>query len=782
MAERKHKAAQWRAAQGFWVGFLLLVFITFVLLLTTGCGGAASATSSGNGTDSFAPAVAISPTTLPNGTQGSSYTSTLSATGGTEPYHWLVSAGALPAGLALSSHGTLSGTPSLAANYSFTVKVQDSSAPAQTATQGYKIQIGAGPRGSSGNTLSVATSSLPAGTQNVTYNAALSAAGGTPPYSWTITSGSLPSGLNLSSNGEISGTPTLAEQSAFTVEVKDAVGDSASAPLQLQVTAANAGVSWYVRPDGGTRYSANVPTGQCDGQADAPYPGKGSNQHCAFKDYRYLYSDGTYNNKAWVISGGDTVMVRGGPWRVGQNGPNPQDYFGNDPGDPYDAFNPTIPSGTPSQHTRILGENYAQCTAKTQLFGGYAVAAVMNLKGAQYVDVQCLEITDHAQCTRVGTPAYPSQCNSSYPLDDYAGSGMVTDAHTHDVVLQDLDIHGLTSRAVIGAIGGLITVNRVRMAYNGAAGWDFDDGNGTPSVNGLVTASYLTVEWNGCNEEYPITDAYPAISCYDDNSGGYGDGVGTPNTPLNFTCDHCMFRYNTQDGFDLLHVSGSDITVTNTASYGNMGQQYKLGAMTNILFQNSLAVTNCRRMAASFPGAPASYNQYLSDFCRAAGDGFAINLALGGILTLQNNSVVGYSATTFDIGCGGSDCSASSMIFENNIVLGYSNPNYNSGQYPGLFYFGSGIGSNQFTSRSHNIYLNVSNSGCPSTGFPDEFCVDPLFVNEPSTYVDEASFDNFSFVPSTGSPAVGAGIQVPGLTSDYAGNNRPIPPSIGALE
>ena len=124
------------------------------------------------------------------------------------------------------------------------------------------------------------------------------------------------------------------------------------------------------------------------------------------------------------------------------------------------------------------------------------------------------------------------------------------------------------------------------------------------------------------------------------------------------------------------------------------------------------------------------------------------------------------------------------MIFENNIVLGYSNPNYNSGQYPGLFYFyfGSGIGSNQFTSRSHNIYLNVRNSGCSSTGFPDEFCVDPLFVNEPLTYVDEATLDNLNFIPSTGSPAVSAGVQISGLTSDYAGNNRPNPPSIGALE
>jgi len=122
------------------------------------------------------------------------------------------------------------------------------------------------------------------------------------------------------------------------------------------------------------------------------------------------------------------------------------------------------------------------------------------------------------------------------------------------------------------------------------------------------------------------------------------------------------------------------------------------------------------------------------------------------------------------------------MTFENNIVLGYSIPNYNAGHYPGLFYCESGIGPGQFTSRNHNIHLNVRNSGCPSTGFPDEFCVDPMFVNEPPAYMDEATFDNFDFTPATGSPVVDAGIQIPGLTTDYTGNIRPNPPSIGALE
>src|SRR6266705_3708377 len=88
--------------------------------------------------------------------------------------------------------------------------------------------------------------------------------------------------------------------------------------------------TWYVRKDGGTRYSVRAKTGQCDGKEDAPYHGKGVNQHCAFNDYRYLWDDQTYNNRAWVISGGDTVIIRGGPWRVGWDAATcPVDSNGN---------------------------------------------------------------------------------------------------------------------------------------------------------------------------------------------------------------------------------------------------------------------------------------------------------------------------------------------------------------------------------------------------------------------------------------------------------------------
>ena len=83
------------------------------------------------------------------------------------------------------------------------------------------------------------------------------------------------------------------------------------------------GKTWYVRPDGGTRNSRAI-SGQCDGMADAPYGGKGVNQHCAFNDFRYLWDDnsGTVGQGVWVMAGGDTVIVRGCAALPGQKNPD----------------------------------------------------------------------------------------------------------------------------------------------------------------------------------------------------------------------------------------------------------------------------------------------------------------------------------------------------------------------------------------------------------------------------------------------------------------------------
>lgn len=68
---------------------------------------------------------AITTASLPNATASTSYTQTLAATG-TTPISWAVSAGSLPAGLTLSTSGTISGTPTASGTSTFTVKATNS--------------------------------------------------------------------------------------------------------------------------------------------------------------------------------------------------------------------------------------------------------------------------------------------------------------------------------------------------------------------------------------------------------------------------------------------------------------------------------------------------------------------------------------------------------------------------------------------------------------------------------------------------------------------------------
>jgi large repetitive protein len=170
----------------------------------------------------------ITTTSLPSGTTGVAYNATLMAAGGTPPYTWTLSGGTtLPPGLALSDNGVISGTPQAAGSYQFTVQVQDTLN--NVATQPLTITITAG-------SLTVTTTLLPGGSQNSPYNATLGAAGGTPPYTWSIASGALPVGLSLDpSTGNIAGTPTNQGVGNFTVQVTDSSQNTAQKALFITV-------------------------------------------------------------------------------------------------------------------------------------------------------------------------------------------------------------------------------------------------------------------------------------------------------------------------------------------------------------------------------------------------------------------------------------------------------------------------------------------------------------------------------------------------------------------
>jgi plastocyanin len=83
----------------------------------------------------------ITTKTLPQGTIGTAYAATLKEAGGTSPYTWSIKSGSLPPGLVLSSAGKISGTPTAAGTFAFTVKVVDSSSPQKVATKSLSITV-----------------------------------------------------------------------------------------------------------------------------------------------------------------------------------------------------------------------------------------------------------------------------------------------------------------------------------------------------------------------------------------------------------------------------------------------------------------------------------------------------------------------------------------------------------------------------------------------------------------------------------------------------------------
>ncbi|WP_397383790.1 beta strand repeat-containing protein, partial [Prosthecobacter sp.] len=176
------------------------------------------------------PVVAFSPTTLATATVGTSYTQTITASGGTGPYTFTLASGTLPTWASLTSAGVLSGTPNSSTTAIFTLRVTD--ANACTSTLAYTLTPVC-------PTITITPSALSAGTVGTAYSQTLAASGGIAPYSaWTVTGGALPAGLTLNaSTGVISGTPTASASPATTVTVRvnDANGCQGTRAVTLQI-------------------------------------------------------------------------------------------------------------------------------------------------------------------------------------------------------------------------------------------------------------------------------------------------------------------------------------------------------------------------------------------------------------------------------------------------------------------------------------------------------------------------------------------------------------------
>ena len=146
----------------------------------------------------------------------------LSATGGATgaTYAYAVTAGALPAGLTLTG-ASISGTPTATGTGSFTVTATSTPGTCTgTATYTFTVNVATA---CSGVVITLTPATLPNATVGTAYSQALTATGGTAPYTFTTT-GVLPAGLALSSAGVLTGTPTVASTSVTFVVTATATG------------------------------------------------------------------------------------------------------------------------------------------------------------------------------------------------------------------------------------------------------------------------------------------------------------------------------------------------------------------------------------------------------------------------------------------------------------------------------------------------------------------------------------------------------------------------------
>ncbi|HEY6943493.1 MAG TPA: putative Ig domain-containing protein [Candidatus Acidoferrum sp.] len=173
--------------------------------------------------------------TLPDGVVSNTYSGPVNIFGGFGALTASIPSGSLPPGLSIDpATGLISGTPSVPGNYTFTVQVTDSFTPPATATQTYNLHVA--------SPLVITAPGGVDGVLSVAYGLNLRATGGTGNQSWMLVSGSLPSGLGLSTAGVISGTPLQVNLTGntLTLQVQDSGSPAQAAAVTITIRIAPA--------------------------------------------------------------------------------------------------------------------------------------------------------------------------------------------------------------------------------------------------------------------------------------------------------------------------------------------------------------------------------------------------------------------------------------------------------------------------------------------------------------------------------------------------------------
>jgi Ice-binding-like/Putative Ig domain len=179
------------------------------------------------------PIITVNPATLPDGSVGTAYNQSVLASGGTNPYTYSVSSGALPPPLLLNNAtGAITGTPATAGTFTFTITATD--ANGCFGSRQYSMNIT-----SPGNCPAIILNptTLPPGIALTFYSQQVTASGGSSPYTYSITAGTLPTGLALNpATGLISGTLLQGGIFNFTIGAVDTNGCAGGRAYSIAVS------------------------------------------------------------------------------------------------------------------------------------------------------------------------------------------------------------------------------------------------------------------------------------------------------------------------------------------------------------------------------------------------------------------------------------------------------------------------------------------------------------------------------------------------------------------
>lgn len=538
--------------------------------------------------------------------------------------------------------------------------------------------------------------------------------------------------------------------------------------------------TWYVRTDGGTC----GPNLQCEGVADAAYPGSGVNQACACSKVEYL-SD--------VMQGEDIAIID-------------NDTFLNE-------GEIVIPAGTsPTLKTKLYGRGWDTGCADPPQVSGSNVTNLLTL--GSYVEVNCVDLVDSDGCIgeigaggKIDNEATQDliRCATKYSSVNSVWTGIKLVNGAANVTLKNMHVNGMayTGMEAYSGISNLVMDN-FHISGSGFVGINGGDSPNTDWV-GPTTFVNSSIKYSGCGWRAKATPGGAAAgtphNCWSQDQGGYGDAIGANVKLASWTSTDSEISNNVSDGFDSLYDPSATYLFKRFRAEGNAGAAFK-SSSPFVTIENSVLLGNCAQWAASpdvfasiyAPGRSGS-NCDNDDVCDAnenstncSGDcaGFNVcrpsqqtTLSLAcwadSVAKVLNSTISGNGDTLlfmdYHTGCD----SDSSLVLQNTIWVGGTE--YNGGESDTVdAYYGEGAGSAPTITQDHNLYCGTKTWETDDVGVGDISMATCTSVfsgtlnNFAPGYYTGSEYINEHYLAAEGE-AVDAADEAVGVTDDNDVNN-----------